>query len=468
MDKTDRQAFATDEYDERNEAHKIEAEAPGSAVILRHPAAPAPLNARYLDQSVSLENLPMRFTRFPGIKRVLPDREVACSGWSALVEEIAPDPAPVIERKDQVPYYIAGTLKEAELINSKICEERLRGGQSTIGKQRSSAHIEVLGPALFLDDDQDVFAREPALHALGAAAVIYTSYSYGFQKGDATEAARGGRVVLFLNRSVTPPDYGPIWDAVNHLLGGGFDEHGRSPALCYGRHARRSDQAPYRRLIINGLALDADALIELGRSLRPEHSGAAPTHRTEGGRKRALIEEIERARLMGLVRPPDNYGEWASGAAAFKRAFPDDPETAFKCFDAWSACSSKYEGTEAARRKFDQVPRDYEGVAVPITVDMLHWRARRRAEMIVGTLYSPAARCQKVSAFAGLPSESLGQGMTGPKGAESIPPNSLKAEDGTVALDYLHYCWSDKVCQQIVTGLAIPKAALNCVSQNLI
>src|SRR5207237_10937275 len=114
-------------------------------------------------------------------------------------------------------------------------------------------------------------------------------------------------------------------------------EHGRSSALCYGRHARRSDQAPFLRLIINGVALDADALIELGRSLRPEHCGTAPGQKTAGGHKRALIEEIERARLMGAVRPPDDYGEWVSGAAAFKRAFPDDPDDAFQCPEAWSA-----------------------------------------------------------------------------------------------------------------------------------
>ena len=29
-----------------------------------------------------------------------------------------------------------------------------------------------------------------------------------------------------------------------------------------------------------------------------------------------------------------------------------------------------------------------------------------------------------------------------------------------MALDYLHYCWSDKVCQQITFGLTIPEAVL--------
>ena len=252
---------------------KSDPEAPRTAVVLRHPAAPGlSSSAQYLDQAVDLENLAIPLVRFPGIKMVLPDREAVCSGWSAFIDEIAPDPAPVIERKDQVPYYIAGTLTEAELINVKLREQRLSKGQSTIGKQRSSAHIGTLGPALFLDDDDDVFAREPALRALGAAGVIYSSFSFGFQKGDATAPAFGGRVVLVLKQSVTAAEYGPIWDAVNHLLGGGFDEHGRSPALCYGRHARRSDQAPSRRLIIDGAALDADALIELGRSLRPEPS----------------------------------------------------------------------------------------------------------------------------------------------------------------------------------------------------
>ena len=94
---------------------------------------------------------------------------------------------------------------------------------------------------------------------------------------------------------------------------------------------------------------------------------------------------------MGKVRPPDRYGDWMSGAAAFKRAFPDDTEAAFQLFDEWSACSLKYEGTEATRRKFDQVPTDYTGAAVPVTLEMLHWRARRRAQGVIDALYPRAA-----------------------------------------------------------------------------
>jgi hypothetical protein len=439
---------------------KSDAETPENVVPLRSAATEPSPNAQYLDQSADLETMPIPIARFPGTKMVLPDREAVCCGWSAFVEEVAPNPAPVIGRKDQVPYYIAGSLREAELINPKLREERIRKGQTTVAKQRAAAHIETLGPALLLDDDQDVCARERVLRALGAAAAIYTSYSYGFPKRDAIEPARGGRVVLFLNRSVAPSDYGPIWDAVNHLLGGGFDEHGRSPALCYGRHARRSDQAPYRRLIINGAALDADALIELGLSLRPGHSRATPALRTASWRKRALTEEMERARLMGTVRPPDDYCEWVGGAAAFKRALPDDSDGAFRCYDTWSACSSKYGGTDATRRKFDEVPADYEGTAMPVTVEMLHWRARRRADMVIHTLYSPAAQWQKPDFLKRLTCESAGARTTVPKGAEPIPPNSLKLEDGIVALDYLHYCWSEKVCQQVLAGQAIPDAAI--------
>jgi hypothetical protein len=219
---------------------KSNSEPPRSAVILPHPAASRQQSPeeQYLDPTVDLETLSIPFARFPGTKRVLPDREDACSGWPAFVEEVAPVSPPVIERKDQVPYYIAGTLKEAELKNERLREQRQKQGQSTIGKQRSSAHIEALGPAVFLDDDVDVFAREPALRALGAAAVIYSSYSFGFLKGDASEPAKGGRVVLCLNKRVAPSEYALIWDAFNHLLGGDFDEHGRSAALCYGRQRR--------------------------------------------------------------------------------------------------------------------------------------------------------------------------------------------------------------------------------------
>jgi hypothetical protein len=157
-----------------------------------------------------------------------------------------PDPAPIVPSKDNVPYIIAGTLKEAELVG-KTREHAEKHGQSTFGKQRSASHLDMLGPGLLLDDDGDVFVREAKLREFGVAAGIYSSYSYGFIKGDAAAPAKGGRVVLTLNRQVSPSEYDPIWNAILHLLGGGFDVSGRPPSQCYGQHARRSAEAPRRR-----------------------------------------------------------------------------------------------------------------------------------------------------------------------------------------------------------------------------
>jgi hypothetical protein len=405
---------------------------------------------QYLDQSVDIETLPIPIARFPGLMVVVPQLEIVLIGRSALIQEIAPDTAPVVDRKNRVPYYIAGTLKSAELKNQKLRERRVKSGLSTIGKQRSGSHIDTLGPALFLDDDGDVFARETALRALGAAAILYSSYSFGFLKSNATVPSRGGRVTVFLNRIISTLEYGPIWDAINHLLGGGFDEHGRSPSLCYGRHARRSDQAPFQRLVVDGAALDAEALLELGKSLRPARSSEASNQTAKVARKRALIEELERSKLMGAVRAPDDYGEWAAGAAAFKRAFPEDTEAAFRCFDVWSACSTKYADAQASRKKFDEISVDYEGTAAPLILDMLHWRARRRAETIIGALYPQGASTA---------AENVDDSTIRPKGGEPIPPNTLDAEDGIVALEYLLHCWSESVCKSIFAERDIPKGA---------
>lgn len=415
-------------------------------------AAPEPSRAaQYLDQSVDIEALAIPIVRFPGLMGVVPEHETILVGWTSLLQEISPEPAPVVERKDQVRYYIAGTLKEAELKNQKLRERRLQKGQSTVGKQRSGAHIDTLGPALLLDDDGDVFTREVVMRALGAAAVIYSSYSFGFVKEGATELSRGGRVALFLNRTISVLEYGPIWDAINHLLGGGFDEHGRSPALCYGRHARRSDQAPFQRLVIDGAALDADALLELGKTLRPARSSEVPNRPGKGIGNRGLTEELERARLMGEIRPPDEYGEWIAGAAAFKRALPGNAEAAFQCFDAWSACSAKYPGSRVAREKFDEMTADYEGTAAPVTIDMLHWRARRRAEAIIEALYSSGSKA----------AEETDTATIRPKGSEPIPPNTPSAGDGILALEYLLHCWSEKTCESIFAKSEIPQEALD-------
>jgi hypothetical protein len=168
---------------------------------------------------------------------------------------------------------------------------------------------------------------------------------------------------------------------------------------------------------------------------------------------------------MGAVRPSDDYSEWAAGAAAFKRAHPDDTAVAFRCFDVWSSCSSKYKGTEATRCKFDEVPADYDGTAAPLMLDMLHWRARRRAETVLGALYSPTAHWQKSSAFDDLSPESLADVTFRPKGAESIEPGSLKPKDGILALEYLSYCWSGIVYEQIIAGFSIPQAVLDEVKE---
>jgi hypothetical protein len=415
-------------------------------------ALPTDIN-KYLSPTVDVTTLPIPLVKFPAVKRVVPEREWTCKGLLELADEIAPMPAPVFARKDEVPYYIAGSLKDAELTNKRLRQERQRGGRSTVGRQRSSAHLGSLGPALLLDDDVDAFARLPLLRVLGVAAIVYSSYSYGFPKNGAVQPSASGRVVLPLNRVVTLSEYSDVWDGANDLLGGGFDVHGRSPAQCYGRHARRAEDAPYRREVLDGCALDADALIARGRSLRAESpEGSFATSPTS--RRCAALEEIERSRLLGAVRPPDQYQEWVAGAAAFKRALPDDADAAFQCYDTWSSQSTKYCDEEKTRRKFDQVPAEYNGSARPVTVEMLHWRARRRAEKVIRTVFA-------TTAGSTLPPGRSDAGSAPPRRPDDVVPEVLTPEHGVVALTYLLVCWSKGVFDRATARVSIPEAALN-------
>ena len=141
---------------------------------------------KFIRPNVDAESLQLPLVRFPGLKRVEPEREMLCAGWTAFCKEIAPDPAPVFAQKDRVPYYISGVLQDAEFINKRLRERRIQAGQSTIGRQRSSAHIASIGPAILLDDDGNVLARISKLKALGWASLVYTSYSYGSVKAGAT------------------------------------------------------------------------------------------------------------------------------------------------------------------------------------------------------------------------------------------------------------------------------------------
>src|SRR5262249_24226089 len=147
--------------------------------------------------------------------------------------------------------------------------------------------------------------------------------------------------------------------------------------------------------------------------------------------------------------------------AAFKRAFPDDIEAAFVCFDAWSASSAKYKGTVAARSKFDQVPAKYTGPAIPVTLRMLHSRARRRAEEVIGKIY------QRISApvLASINPTPLGEvtnaGNQPGAGISPRAPNDVSQGDGIIALDYLSFCWGKKVFERITAAYAIPSTDLD-------
>jgi hypothetical protein len=402
----------------------------------------------YFDPTVDLETLPIPLVRFPGFKQTTPDKEMVCRGWQELIVEVAPEltgtaPDQMIYRKENVPYFIAGTLIEAELIG-KTLEQALKEGRHTFGKQRSSKHVAALGPAFFFDDDGDVFARETRLRALRVAAIIYSSHSYGLVKEGKTEPSRGGRVVVVVNRAVTPAEYVIVWDALNYLFGGGFDEHGRSPWQCYGKHVRRSVDAHPKRVIIDGAAFDADALIALGRSLHPPRSEREPKA-PEFAPAYSLLEQTARVWLMCTVRPPDTYGEWFPMAAACKRAFPDDIDTAFQC-------SQKYGGREAARKKFNEVPAEYDGDAKEVTLEMLHWRAKRRAEKVIRALWLPPLKM--APGFEDLPVEGPAEGY--PKGGEPIPPGTVKTEDGVTAIDYLLFCWNEKALEETQTKIPQP------------
>lgn len=104
---------------------------------------------------------------------------------------------------------------------------------------------------------------------------------------------------------------------------------------------------------------------------------------------------------------------------------------------------------------------DYNGIAAPLMLDILHWRARRRAETVIQALYLPASNRANANTPDGSAPDSIGVGTIWPKGAEPIPPNTLSAEDGILALEYLLHCWSDKACQSIFTRHEIPPPAMD-------
>jgi hypothetical protein len=122
-----------------------------------------------------------------------------------------------------------------------------------------------------------------------------------------------------------------------------------------------------------------------------------------------------------------------------------------------------------------------------------HWRARRRADAVINALYPPAwasvvprrqpaakvtaqgselatgiprargAEPRQRVAIENVPSQGneLAAGIPRARGAEPISPNSVTPQDGIIAIDYLRFCWGDKVLQDIITAHAIPSTILD-------
>jgi hypothetical protein len=270
---------------------------------------------------------------------------------------------------------------------------------------------------------------------------------------------------------MTPAEWPSFWDGINDLFGDKFDPAGRSAALCYGRHARRSADAPYRREIFDGAAVNVDAVIAHGRSLRPHYDETQP--KSTWKPKRKLAEELERMKLRGAVLPPDNYDNWFKWAGACKRAFPDDPEGAFKLFEAYSdnGAWKDIDDLEARVKKFGDVDAEYHGPADPVTIEMLDWRVRSCAKQILRRVYSPAspeavvvyvppgAKTDPAFFEDWDPSDVLGKRVCATD--DPAPPGSSpRAGDGMAALEYLLFCWVPKVHDPIIAELKVPAPVL--------
>ena len=219
--------------------------------------------------------------------------------------------------------------------------------------------------------DGDVFDREAQLKALGIAAVIYSSHSYGFGK-------MGGRVGVCLNRSYAPDEHKPLWYGISHLLGGGFDEAGQTACQCYGIHARRSANAQHKRVMLPGAALNVDALVALGRRLMPAKKAPPPAAKHENPPDYgATIEQICSAAEFlydyldehpeVLADEPDWMNKIARPFAHQARCFPDQREELERLLDEVSQKAAGYDREQNAAR-FDRYIDEALDRDSPITI----------------------------------------------------------------------------------------------------
>lgn len=229
-----------------------------------------------------------------------------------IIDRVAPYNEPVItDRKDRLPYLVTCALQGAELVG-KTREKALAAGRTTVGVMRSSSHVSESAWGAYDLDNLTAEQLARVIDNLERARVLYVVYST-FSHGVQPESFRV-RVLLFMDRAVTPNEWRQCWGVVNNALLEGLadPQTGKlsQQAGVWAVHPERIKSA--FRSYKDGALLSADALLAL---VPPKPETPHRAFRTVPDGK-----QVERyADALGML-DASSYSPWMVGLGSLKGA----------------------------------------------------------------------------------------------------------------------------------------------------
>ncbi len=246
-----------------------------------------------------------------------PEREYNARSWADIVSAVVGERPRIGPNKEDLPFFIPGTLKEAELRGVTL-QRAVARGEASVGKQRSNAHIDQL---YFVAADLDEL-KQPQVEGIlqrmrdaGLAFAAYSTHSFGLKSGHRT------RVLLPFDQPVSSSGFRSIAARVNEIVfDGAADKACERPAQLAGVWAAHPDrvQLAFKEVHSVGHPISVVALVSSSPSAQVlPYLGMVRNANADLTASEALPDS---ARIEEALRwlDPNDYAAWSRLAPLLK------------------------------------------------------------------------------------------------------------------------------------------------------
>ena len=157
-------------------------------------------------------------TTFKGFTSTRPDQEITNTTWDETKNLVCSNKPAVLTDKKQGTYFVPCELKDAPLVG-KTLETAKINGDPLIGKMRSKSHVTDSNLLVMDIDGLDPNVVETARNKMKGDRIsflMYTTYSHG----STDKPGERLRLIIPLDKSVSPDEYQYIWRAIDRLYFG--------------------------------------------------------------------------------------------------------------------------------------------------------------------------------------------------------------------------------------------------------